>query len=98
MDFRFDNVGPDFAPLMIALGLGMALGTLAVHVAFAFGVFNAASRRQTFGAALRGKPTAKFVPPFVWGLATLIGGVFVAAAYWLMHDSALVANEADRQE
>ena len=66
----------NFLPLFWAL-------TAAVHVLFAVGIArDAADKAQT------GTP-AYFVEPFVWGLATLIGGFFVVAVYWLFHYSTL---------
>ena len=51
-----------------------------VHVSFAVAVFLNARR-------LPRKPI--LVLPIVWALATLLGGVFVAAVYWVMHHSRL---------
>ena len=52
------------------------------HIAFAFGVFEDAQQlndeqRKTY-----------FVGEGVWALSTLIGGIFVAVCYWLLHHSA----------
>jgi hypothetical protein len=54
--------------------------TVIIHIAFAFGVFSDATE---------GRKPVVLVPPAIWGLATLIGGVFVAAIYWAIHHSAL---------
>ena len=34
----------------------------------------------------------QFVPGFAWVLATLIGGILVLVAYWLLHHSSLARN------
>ena len=51
-----------------------------VHVSFAVAVFLDARR-------LPRKPI--LVLPVVWALATLLGGLFVAAVYWIIHHSRL---------
>lgn len=60
----------------------VAVGVV-VHVVFALAVFN-----DSGALVHEGKKTV-LVGPGIWGAATLIGGVFVAAAYWVMHHSAL---------
>lgn len=72
----------EFAPLLMLVGFGVALVTVIVHVYFALAVFQDAKRL---------KPV--FVVGGVWALATLAGGVFVAAIYWVMHHSDLVRRE-----
>jgi hypothetical protein len=59
------------------------LANIVVHLAFSAAVFNDASRLHEENQSLA------FVGPVIWTLAVLIGGVFVAAAYWLIHHSAL---------
>ena len=57
--------------------------TVAVHLAFAVGVYADAAdlRRSRSGPSLVG--------PFWWTSATLVGGVFVAGLYWVVHHSTL---------
>jgi hypothetical protein len=68
--------------VMWVLAIGVL--TAVVHVAFAIAVLIDAGnlerlfRRRTF-----------FVGGLLWALATLLGGVIVAAIYWLMHHSTL---------
>ena len=58
--------------------------TAIVHIGFALAVLNDSQmlwthlRRKTF-----------FVGRGLWALATLLGGVFVAAIYWSIHHSTL---------
>jgi hypothetical protein len=59
-------------------GLAWSVLLVLVHIAFAIGVWRHASRAAPL-----------FVPAPWWGLATLLGGPFTAAAYWLMHLSTL---------
>jgi hypothetical protein len=60
--------------------------TVIIDVAFACAVFRDADllwqneRRKTF-----------LVGGLVWALATLLGGVFVAGVYWIIHHSTLRA-------
>lgn len=56
--------------------------TFIVNLSFAAGVFRNA---ETLFNAER----LNFVGPWMWFFATLLGGVFVAAAYWAMHHSRL---------
>ena len=55
---------------------------IVVHISFAVAIF----RDATNLSALR-KPI--FVGPIIWLLAALVGGIFVATIYWLMHHSRL---------
>ena len=50
-----------------------------VHVIFAGAVARDAARMRE-----NGFPT-QLVSPMTWGVATLVGGVIVAAIYWAMH-------------
>lgn len=61
-----------------AAGVGWSALLVLVHIAFAIGVWRHARRARPL-----------FVPAPWWGLATLLGGPFTAAAYWLMHLSTL---------
>ena len=67
--------------------LGMVL-TFVVHLCFATAVVQDIRRGRQEGR------NPWLVGTEVWALATLMGGVFVAAAYWLMHHSSL--NTQDR--
>ncbi|MBC8327959.1 MAG: hypothetical protein ISR76_04940 [Planctomycetes bacterium] len=70
---------------MLIAWLVLIVGVV-VHLAFAAAVFGDASElrdRRTTGC------DPVFGTPFVWCLATILGGVFVATAYWLVHRSAL---------
>jgi hypothetical protein len=53
--------------------------------AFAFAIYrDANSLQRVFGL-----PRVGFVSPFIWAAATLLGSVFVAVAYWVIHHSRL---------
>ena len=54
-----------------------------VHVVFAFGVYSDALRLR------RSIHNTILVSPRMWLFATVIGGVLVAAIYWILHHSTL---------
>lgn len=56
---------------------------LTLHFILAIAVWATARRNQHSGLELL------YFSPFFWGIATLIGGVFVAGLYWVMHHSSL---------
>ena len=62
--------------------------TLIVHIAFAIAVFRDATYLRD-PRNLRAARRPIFVGRMIWLLATLVGGVFVAAIYWIMHHSRL---------
>jgi hypothetical protein len=68
------------------------LATIAVQVAFAVGVWADSSglRRRHAGPFLAG--------PFWWAAATLLGGVFVAGLYWVIHHSTLRPSSQGKEE
>ena len=77
-----DVTGGHWGLAVGAIAIGVSVITFIVHIAFAIAVF-----RDATNLSADRKPI--FVGRIIWLLATLIGGVFVAAIYWLMHHSRL---------
>lgn len=67
---------------LLAILWGVAMS--AVHIAFAIGVFADSARMLDH----HGRRT-QIVPAAMWAFATLVGGVFVAVVYWVIHHSSL---------
>lgn len=61
-------------------------GAVLVHIAFSAAVFNDANKLQ------REQGSLAFVNAWLWSLAVLVGGVFVALAYWVMHHSTIAKH------
>lgn len=84
MDFYLNNLNSDqvkaFALMWNVLPM---IGALLVHLAFSAAVFNDAQRLQREHGSLA------FVNSWLWSLAVLVGGVFVALAYWVIHHSTI---------
>ena len=85
MNFNFGNIQSDEMMVfgMVWTVLPM-IGAVLVHLAFSAAVYNDANRLQKEPGALT------FVGAWLWALAVLIGGVFVALAYWVIHHSTIV--------
>ncbi len=64
---------------------------LLINVCFTIGVIIAIRRHRE-----QGRPPW-FVSTEIWALATLVGGVFVAAIYWLIHHSALSTDRGGHE-
>ena len=86
MNFNFTGNGGMADIMQLVVG-GFFVVTAVIHMFFCVGVLAAASSRQQ---------GTHYVPGAIWGLATLLGGVFVAAAYWFIHDSTLSPKNAPR--
>lgn len=82
MNWQIDNADPGLVGAMGILVIVMMIATAVVHIFFAIGVYHVST--NVFHAK-----RLWFAPPAVWTLATLIGGVFVAAIYWAIHHSTL---------
>ena len=65
------------------IGLFMTAVNIIIHIIFAGGVARDAGRLTD----VKQKPI--LVSGITWAFATLLGGVFVAALYWLIHHSKL---------
>jgi hypothetical protein len=78
-------LSPDMAAVWI---IGGWVLTAIVHVGFAFAVLADSGMMQRH---LRREPF--LVGGVMWALATLLGGVFVAAVYWLVNHSTLRATQ-----
>jgi uncharacterized membrane protein len=62
------------------------VAAIVVHTIFAFAVDNDATRiKRTGGETI-------LVGRFAWALATLVTGPVAAAAYWIIHHSALTVE------
>ena len=66
------------------VGIAIGIATALVHIAFAVAVY--------FDARLlmdSDKLRPVMVPGEVWAIATLLGGVFAAVGYWIIHRSSI---------
>ena len=81
-----------FLSLPILFFVASWLATIAVHVVFAIGVMGDATGLQKKGGS------TSLVSPAWWALATLFGGVFVAALYWLIHHSTLRRESPGKEQ
>lgn len=80
MSFNLPN---EAAPFFWAFWIVFAALVLVVRVAFSVAVWHDAQIVKRRGHRV------VFVHPALWALATLLGGVFVAVAYWVVHHSTL---------
>ena len=80
MNFKMSG---DMGELLILPMLFFWVVIILLHIVFAIAVFRDAARLAHQGVKLA------LVSPGWWALATLLGGVFVAIAYWLIHHSTL---------
>lgn len=78
-----ENIWPYAGNTVYTLKLVIMLITVIIHILFASAVAADAGRlnKQSLQPLL--------VSGITWAFATLLGGVFVAAIYWLMHHSTL---------
>lgn len=87
------SIGPDMSNALLQAAFLFLACTATIHLAFAAGVYLDISKlRSLQGGALKGARTM-LVTPWVWVLATLLGGIFVAAIYWAIHRSTLRPSE-----
>ncbi len=69
------------------------IATIIVHITFAVAIYRDAKRLET----------PIFVASIIWLIATLLGGVVVAAIYWILHHSLLnpsilaTSSETDKE-
>ena len=87
MELYLNSLSPD---QLITFGLMWhvlpIIGTLLVHLAFSAAVFNDANKLQ------REHDSLAFVNSWLWSLAVLVGGVFVALVYWVIHHSTIAKH------
>ncbi|MCC5453099.1 hypothetical protein LMJ53_15355 [Rheinheimera sp. UJ51] len=87
MDFHSSNIGSEhLMTFSLTWSLLPIIATILVHIAFSAAVFNDAKRLQSKHDSLA------FVNSWIWSLAVLVGGVFVALAYWVIHHSTIAKH------
>ena len=84
LSIPFGFIDPD---LIQMIAVAIAVGTFVVHVACASAVSNSIHRLDR----THGLPPL-LLPTPVWVFATLLGGIFTLAIFWLMHFSTLQPN------
>jgi hypothetical protein len=82
MNVVFNNV-PWLGQIVQVLAMFWWAIAVVVHVSLAVAVFKSASTLE------RQRGVAVLGAPIVWALATLMGGVLTALAYWFIHLSTL---------
>jgi hypothetical protein len=65
------------------LPIAILIAILVVHIAFAMGVSKACHNRTLSGR------TTNLVAPWLWILATLLGGPVMGCMYWIVNESGL---------
>jgi len=76
-----------FVPQLVFWGL-----TILIHVLFASGVARDAGALKDNGQRII------LVGPMTWVFATLVGGVFVAVAFWLMHHTEIFRDKTPPED
>ena len=83
------NVTGEFWELPVSgIAICSFIIVIVVHISFAVAVFRDATYLRD-PRNLRHPRKPIFVGRIIWFLATLVGGVFVAGIYWVMHHSRL---------
>ena len=82
MGLQIDPIGIVWGMLLCGAVICSVAIVIIVHIGFAMAVFRDATRLP----ASR-KPIS--VSPIIWFLAILLGGIFIATIYWIMHHSRL---------
>lgn len=72
---------------IFVLTLLIGIVTFVINVIFTAGVLSDGERLRKAGR------DTVIAPYWAWAMATLIGGVFAAAIYWLLHHSTFVNND-----
>ena len=80
------NLAADYSNQIASLQLLILFLSTILHIVFAGAV-----ARDTGELTKVGQKTL-LVSGITWAFATLIGGVFVAVVYWVMHHSKLTRN------
>jgi len=79
----FDEFMKSISSQMEALQFLLLLVNGLIHIIFAGAVAKDSGQLDKTGQ------TTMLVPGLAWAFATLLGGVFVAAVYWILHHSKL---------
>lgn len=83
----------DYAQFIVVFTVVVGVSVAILNLFFAIGVYIDADELDS-----RNGQEIALVPSYVWALATLFGGVFVATAYWVVNRSSLVPRTTNNQE
>ena len=82
---NFDYVN-SFSAILQNVNIALAVINIILHIIFASAIAKDTGRLAKMGR------TTYFVSGITWAFATLVGGILVAALYWLMHYSSLTRS------
>ena len=82
MSFEADPIGILWALFIGGVAICSVVIVIVVHISFSVAIFRDAT-------SLSSPRRPIFVGPTIWFLGTLLGGIFVATIYWVMHHSSL---------
>lgn len=85
-------MGNNSVNAVFALTFLIGLATFVVNVIFTAGVLSDGERLR------KGGRDTVIAPYWAWAMATLLGGVFAAAVYWLLHHSTFVNNDGGSEK
>lgn len=80
------DIAKSYANQIASVQLLLLLINVFIHMMFAAAVAKDAGNLDKLGR------TTALVSGIIWAFATLIGGVFIAAIYWVIHHSNITRN------